>query len=345
MLDLFSQDNSLTATEATELSQLEATIERGLKTFVEVGGALLRIRDGRLYRASGNTFEEYCRTRWGMERAHAYRMIEAASVVTNLSPMGDILPTTERQARPLAPLAPERQREAWARVVETAPEGKITAAHIEATVRQMTEREILDASRGIRAQRAEERRAERTEKLVEIAESTPSLASLPHAFPIVYADPPWRYEHIETESRAIENQYPTMTLSDICAMPVSGIVTDDAVLFLWATSPKLLEAMHVIDAWGFTYRTCAVWVKDKIGMGYYFRQQHELLLVATRGTPPTPAPRDRPASVIEAARLEHSAKPDEVYELITRMYPTLPKVELFARSSREGFTAWGNQAE
>ena len=160
----------------------------------------------------------------------------------------------------------------------------------------------------------------------------------------IYADPPWRYEHVKTDSRAIENQYPTESLDAICAMPVANLTTDDAVLFLWATSPKLAEAMRVIDAWGFTYRTCAVWDKDQIGMGYYFRQQHELLLVAVKGEPPLPAVDARPASVIHAPRGEHSAKPAVFYEVIERMYPTFPKIELFARTAREGWAAWGNQA-
>ena len=163
-------------------------------------------------------------------------------------------------------------------------------------------------------------------------------------YSVLYADPPWRYEHVETENRAIENQYPTMSLEDICALPVSEICTDAAVLFLWATSPKLFEAMRVIEAWGFTYRTCAVWVKDKIGMGYYYRQRHELLLVATLGQIPVPLPANRPDSVIEAPRGQHSAKPVLAAEQIERMYPELRKVELFCRSPREGWRAWGNQA-
>ena len=108
-------------------------------------------------------------------------------------------------------------------------------------------------------------------------------------FRLLYADPPWRYEHVVTESRAIENQYPTMALDDICALRVPA--ADDAVLFLWATPPKMAEAVQVIDAWGFSYRTCASWDKEQIGMGYYFRQQHELLLVAARGALPVPDPR------------------------------------------------------
>jgi N6-adenosine-specific RNA methylase IME4 len=164
--------------------------------------------------------------------------------------------------------------------------------------------------------------------------------------PILYADPPWRYEHVKTESRAIENQYPTLSLEEICALPVAAAATSDAVLFLWATSPKLAEAFQALDAWGFTYRTCMVWAKNKIGMGYYARQQHELLLIATKGEPPVPLPENRPSSVVHAERGEHSKKPEIFYDLIERMYPEFEKNELFLRGpARKGWRGWGNQAE
>lgn len=207
------------------------------------------------------------------------------------------------------------------------------------------EREILEAAKKIRAEKAEARRTERVEKINEIAQGNAPLADVGRKFPVIYCDPPWRYEHVETESRAIENQYPTLSLDEICALPLHDIAHDDAILFMWATSPKLAEAMRVLDAWGFTYRTCAAWDKEVIGMGYYFRQQHELLLVATRGELPTPLPANRPSSVIRARREEHSAKPDMVYELIEAMYPEFDKVEMFARRTREGWHAWGNQSK
>lgn len=178
-------------------------------------------------------------------------------------------------------------------------------------------------------------RASRDEKLVRTGAPPAGQYSL------IYADPPWRYEHVRTESRAIENQYPTMGLDDLKAMQVPA--ADDCVLFLWATSPKLAESMEVLTAWDFTYRTCAVWDKEVIGMGYYFRQQHELLLVATRGTPGTPEEGARPSSVIHGRRAAHSAKPMIVYELLERMYPSAARLELFAREPREGWTGWGNQ--
>lgn len=124
----------LTDSEETELAQHEATIERGLKTFVDVGQALLAIRDARLYRKHNPTFEGYCQERWQMQRAHAYRLIDAAEVVGNLSPIGDIVPATESQARPLTQLPPEVQPVIWQRAVETAPNGKITAAHVQNVV-------------------------------------------------------------------------------------------------------------------------------------------------------------------------------------------------------------------
>lgn len=203
--------------------------------------------------------------------------------------------------------------------------------------------EIREAAKEIRQAKTEQRREERLEKIVEISQGNTELAT-DIRYPVLYADPPWRYEHAESESRAIENQYPTMALDEICALPVTDLATPDAILFLWATSPKLAESMRVIESWGFTYRTCAVWDKQKIGMGYYFRQRHELLLVATRGSIPTPAPGDRAASVIVEPREEHSAKPAKFAELIESMYPTLPRIELFCRSPREGWAVWGNQS-
>jgi N6-adenosine-specific RNA methylase IME4 len=146
-------------------------------------------------------------------------------------------------------------------------------------------------------------------------------------------------------NRSIENHYPTMTLEEICALPVADLATDDAILYLWATAPMLAECMKVMPAWGFTYRTSFVWVKDKIGMGYYARNRHEFLLVARRGDMPPPAEEVRVSSVVEAPRGAHSAKPLIFYELIERFYPTLPRIELFARGpARPGWAAWGNQA-
>lgn len=189
------------------------------------------------------------------------------------------------------------------------------------------------------------RRKERTEKLREICTGNQELNNGLGVFPVILADPPWRYEHMISESRAIENQYPTMQLEDICNLRVEDIATEDAILFVWATSSKLAEAVQVIGCWGFKYQTCLVWVKPSIGPGYYVRQRHELLLIATRGTMPMPDESSRNDSVVEAPRSKHSEKPEVFYEIMERMYPNLPKIELFCRSPRAGWAAWGNQSE
>ena len=98
-----------------------------------------------------------------------------------------------------------------------------------------------------------------------------------------------------------------------------------------------------MEEWGFTYRTNLVWVKDKIGMGYHARNQHGLLLIAKKGELPPPKDSERSPSVIYSAREDHSLKPAEFYTLIEKGYPDLPKIELFCREPREGWTSWGNE--
>jgi N6-adenosine-specific RNA methylase IME4/ParB-like chromosome segregation protein Spo0J len=206
------------------------------------------------------------------------------------------------------------------------------------------EREILKVAAQIRARRAEVRHAERIAKLLDISAGNAPLPD-ERQYPVISGDPPWEREPgISGPNREIENHYPTMKLADICALPVADLATKDAVLFLWSTVLHLPQALTVIEAWGFKYRTSVVWVKDKIGTGYFVRNQHELLLIAVRGDFPHPLPANRPPSVIFAPRREHSRKPDEAYALIERMYPDLPKIELFARHARDGWACWGNQA-
>lgn len=197
---------------------------------------------------------------------------------------------------------------------------------------------IRDALRGDRDER-------RDKRLAEIAKANRDLPTGAR-YSVIYADPPWRYEHPPMGgNRVIENHYPTMALEEICALDVSALAADHAVLYLWATAPKLAECMSVIEAWGFDYRTNLVWVKDKIGMGYYARNQHELLLVARRGELPPPKESDRISSVVHADRGAHSVKPAVFYELIESWYPGQPRIELFSRMARPGWDAWGNQAE
>jgi len=170
-------------------------------------------------------------------------------------------------------------------------------------------------------------------------ENTPDLPK--GAFDVIYADPPWKYDFcLEGDPR---QHYQVMPTKEICELEVPK--AKDAILFLWATNPKLEEALQVIKAWGFTYKTNLVWVKNRKGPGYYFQSKHELLLVAKCGNIPPPTGANRPPSVLEADQRNHSQKPDEIYSLIERMYPNRKYLELFARNNRDGWFSWGLQNE
>jgi N6-adenosine-specific RNA methylase IME4 len=169
----------------------------------------------------------------------------------------------------------------------------------------------------------------------------PAPPPLPEGpFELVYADPPWQLGHPDSP-HAPENHYPTMDLDSIKAVEVPA--AKDAVLFLWTVSSLLEGALEVIRAWGFEYKTTLCWVKPSIGPGVWVRNRHELLLLARRGDHPPPDPEDRVDSVLEAPRGRHSEKPEQVYELLEQMYPQASKLELFARSRRPGWSAWGNE--
>jgi N6-adenosine-specific RNA methylase IME4 len=211
---------------------------------------------------------------------------------------------------------------------------------------RMSDAEILAESRRINAERKNKRRVERNERIANVAAQNKPLDGGIGLHAVIYADPPWKYEGGTTDpTREIENHYPPMPLADICALPVADITTPDAILYLWTTAPKLEEAFEVIRAWGFVYRTNIVWHKTgRLGLGYWARIDHEHLLVATKGVFPTPDPATTPRSVIASPVGKHSAKPHEFAELIERMFPALPRLEMFCRSPRQGWTVWGNQS-
>ena len=186
----------------------------------------------------------------------------------------------------------------------------------------------------------EMKRAEHAEK-VAVAQTQPREATETRTPQVVLADPPWRYDHQQAENRAIENHYCTATQEEICGHAPD--TEPDAVLFLWATAPKLLEALEVLTAWGFTYKTQAVWDKEKQGMGYWFRGQHEVLLVGTKGAPGATPECERVASVFREARGRHSKKPQCVYEWIERAFPDKSKLEMYCRAPRDGWSVWGNE--
>jgi len=165
---------------------------------------------------------------------------------------------------------------------------------------------------------------------------------LEELFSILLADPPWRYSFSKSSSRKIENQYPTMTLEEIKTLKVPA--KKNAVLYLWATAPKLREALEVMQAWGFEYKTHMIWDKLRTGMGYWARGQHELLLIGVKGKFRPPAPSLRISSVIRSPRGGvHSKKPEMVRDMLNTQYPTENKIELFAREKFPGWACWGNE--
>jgi N6-adenosine-specific RNA methylase IME4/ParB-like chromosome segregation protein Spo0J len=166
--------------------------------------------------------------------------------------------------------------------------------------------------------------------------------TLTGSYDIIYADPPWKYEFSETSSRSIEAKYPTMTIDELKDIMIPA--DDNAVLLLWATAPLLKKAIELMEHWGFIYRTCAVWDKQKFGTGYWFRGQHELLLVGVKGEFSPPQPEARVSSVFREVRTVHSKKPDYYYGLIESMFPNCRYIEMFARTKHSAkWDVWGNQ--
>ena len=186
-------------------------------------------------------------------------------------------------------------------------------------------------------------------------------ASLPGgAFNVIYADPPWTFQtwSDKGKDRSSEKHYNCMSLGAVRALAVPDIAAEDCALFLWATDPLLPEALKLIEAWGFTYKTVAFhWAKLNksaprllftvpdffTGMGYWTRANPELCLLATKGKPKRVSMSVQ-RLVIEPRR-EHSRKPDEVANRIVSLMGDVPRIELFARQSRHGWTTWGDEAD
>jgi len=188
-------------------------------------------------------------------------------------------------------------------------------------------REVSDYSRGV------------------VRKGLSMAAELAGKFSVIYADPPWSYRNSGLRGSA-EEHYPTMDTEKIKEMgkELEPFLMEDCVLFLWTPSPLLEDAFSVMEAWPFSYKANFVWVKNRSTYGrlaFFVRGQHEVLLVGTRGsfTPDG----ELFSSVIEGDQKEHSRKPAVVYEMIEKMYPHGPYLELFARGKRAGWEVWGNE--
>ncbi len=166
-----------------------------------------------------------------------------------------------------------------------------------------------------------------------------AAVALNRKYGTIYADPPWQYGNQATRA-ATDNHYPTMTIEQLCALPVAQLAADCCHLHLWTTNAFLFECPRLLEAWGFTYQGVFVWCKNQIGIGNCWRVSHEFLLLAIKGEPRRFAAHDLP-SWWASDRGEHSAKPEAVRGMIERASPG-PRLELFARNKSEGWDVWGN---
>jgi len=235
--------------------------------------------------------------------------------------------------------------------------GKLRVAH-DAT-RKMPANEHESARARLIAEAPKEKKEEAKKKIIkrgdiitpakiervlrkEKAKDKPKPPPIPDGeFNIIYADPPWQYEHIVDETRDIENKYPTDALENIKSLKIP--VHKNSILFLWVPPSLIRQGLIICDSWGFDYRTHFVWDKETIGMGYFTRAQHELLFIARKGKMKAPEPPDRISSVYREKRTKHSKKPEFFYEYIEKAYPDGKYLELYARNTRPGWTSWGNE--
>ena len=171
-------------------------------------------------------------------------------------------------------------------------------------------------------------------------------------YQIIYADPPWNSntQFGRDKKKGNQQHYPLMALSDIQALPVQSLADKDCVLFLWVVDTQIFDALAVIGAWGFKYKTIAfTWVKktktgkDHFGVGQWTRKNPEICLLATRGNPKRKRADIRQIQYHTVG--EHSQKPDAIRVEIVKLVGGLPRIELFARQKVEGWDCWGNEVE
>lgn len=172
----------------------------------------------------------------------------------------------------------------------------------------------------------------------------------------IYADPPWLYKQklgrgkAEGDSTRGGLPYTPLTSEQIANLPIQELADNDCMLFLWTTNSHIHDALHVMESWGFKYKTMITWVKNQFGLGYWFRGQTEHLLFGIRGNPrskmqgPHGATGKALSTVLVAKREEHSKKPSIVYKMIEDISEE-PRLELFARARREGWSAWGDEVK
>lgn len=171
-------------------------------------------------------------------------------------------------------------------------------------------------------------------------------------YQIIYADPPWSYQNGGVPQGGVDAQYKTMTLAEIKALPIAEIADNPSVLLLWATFPQLQEALEVMRAWGFSYKTLGFsWLKTNkdgtpfFGIGYYAKSNQEVCLLGVRGKAHSLVKSNSVSSFVSTGRTKHSEKPQIFRDKIVQLFGDIPRIELFARQKTEGWDVWGNEVE
>jgi N6-adenosine-specific RNA methylase IME4 len=326
----------LTEYEQSELTRLEAIIETHLIAKQSAGEALLKIRDERLYRGTHATFEAYVRERWRIERRYALYLVEGARAVNVIesanvhhgahgdppaAPQVSPRDASERAIRNLSAVPDAQKADVWRRSVELAGGNVPTSRHTAAAVDEL--------------------------------KPPPALPrAVEGGYGTIEIDPPWPYD--DKGGRAAF-PYRSMTVEQIRALApeIDRLASPNAHLWLWVVDAHLELACQLVRESGFEVVSTIVWVKAgggedangnptlHIGAGHYVRHAHELCILARRGET-VPEIRDVP-SVFFAPRREHSRKPANVQIMAERISPP-PRLEMFARRSRDGWVGWGDQA-
>jgi N6-adenosine-specific RNA methylase IME4/ParB-like chromosome segregation protein Spo0J len=239
------------------------------------------------------------------------------------------------------------------------------------TQRELADRAASGASVSARTEVKKHQRAKRERDVGEKQRKLPSGRC-----GLIYADVPRHFivwDDATGLDRSPENHYPTLSFEQLSAFPIDNIAAEDCILIFWSTAASLIDDIEIIAEWGFVslrprnpdgklvrdpetlllhdegdghYCSMQVWDKMKIGLGYWFRDRHEFILIAVRGNPVAPALGTQDESIFTEAKGKHSAKPQHVVEMIERLWPNTPKIELFCRGSgRPGWKVWGNETD
>ena len=295
--------------------------------YIRAGRILKRIQEEKKWEQAATkywTFEEAVEKDFKITRQRAYYLIDATRIVDNLSTGVDKLltsyPQDERGCRLLGTFDEKEQCEIWLEAQERAAPQTPTNT----ILREITQ----------------ERKYEHLDD--------PDLPA--GKYRILYADPPWKYSEQgltgvsnKDEYGDVKKHYKQKSTEELCEMNVKELADDNAVLFLWVTSPFLEKSFKIIEAWGFEYKSSFIWDKVKHNFGYYNSVRHELLLICTKGSC-TPDVKELFDSVQVIERTsKHSEKPEEFRKIIDTIYPKGKRIELFARKKVTGWDMWGNE--